>query len=892
MAYVLHRLISVCILTRIAFCQEAEHVRLKNGLTLREGRVEVRINGTWGTLCDDSFDVEDAHVICRSMGFTGALGITSLSEFWPSSLKVHPVDLQCTGEESDFLSCPGVNLVVQQEECNSNLTEAGVRCSDCRDVSPRCEEWVNQGACESYAGEIQHVCQSSCDQCTLFDLNDTATSIPWEETCMTGQCFLDSNNDTKCIPVVDVCVTVGWYQGIICIPTPVEPAPSVLRCMNVSTERTRSTLSAERLVNDFRIKTWQLPQRSKEIDGDLEMIFKKFAAIYAYFQLYNIEFRPEHLLNRQRQVTLLLLGENKLKEIRNTAFAGLQRLEYINLQFNEISSIENGTFAHLDSLFFLDLFGNALDYIQPGVFSGLTNLRQLSLYENRIRGIDKGVFDDVQELQFLYLQSNKIKDIQVGALSTLGKLEILNLASNSINILSSGVFAGLHSLQYLFLTNNHIHTIEGHAFDSLANLQYLFFLGTELRDVDSNALTGLASLQKMSTSDNRLCCLLSENTTCARTSQTSPLDTCSRLYPNVALRIAGWVMGLLAIAGNGTVLFIRLWDKKKPNDRTKPKDKVQNTMISSLAMADILMGVYMIIITSADLKYGNTFYLSAPQWRDSNMCRFAGFLGFLSSEASVLTLTLITIDRFIWIMFPFRPNLRIGHKGSKILIGAAWSLTILLSIGLVIVTSYRPDVYGLSDVCLGLPLHVEAKDTGVLEITGHFYFEYQVNFKINESGSRPPWLLSIIIFIGFNLVSFTLILICYIMIFITTRRSSAKVRKNSSNKHETRLAVRMAMIVATDLVCWMPVIIMGILSQTGAVTLDPSLYAWTVILIVPINSSINPFLYTFIVYIDEKKAKKKTVTNENKVKVKELKSKRSLEQSSGINSDNSKSSEI
>ena len=72
----------------------------------------------------------------------------------------------------------------------------------------------------------------------------------------------------------------------------------------------------------------------------------------------------------------------------------------------------------------------------------------------------------------------------------------------------------------------------------------------------------------------------------------------------------------------------------------------------------------------------------------------------------------------------------------------------------------------------------------------------------------------------------------------------------------------MALIVATDLACWMPVIIMGILSQTGTVTLPPSLYAWTVILIVPINSSINPFLYTFIGYLDARKtSKKKTQAN-------------------------------
>ncbi|XP_041472985.1 G-protein coupled receptor GRL101-like [Lytechinus variegatus] len=453
----------------------------------------------------------------------------------------------------------------------------------------------------------------------------------------------------------------------------------------------------------------------------------------------------------------------------------------------------------------------------------------------------------MESLQFLYMESNNISDIEVGSFSGLRSLQLLNLSSNSIQHLQRGMFSGLISLSYLDLINNHIQSIDGFTFENMASLQFLFFLGTELGAVSPDALTGLTSVEKMSTSDNRLCCLLEDNAdfTCARTSQTSPLDTCSRLYPNLALRIAGWVMGLLALGGNGAVLFIRLRDRKKKVSR------VQNTFIASLAMADILMGLYMIIITSVDLYYGNEFYLSAPQWRGSQLCRFAGFLGFLSSEASILTLTLITVDRFICIMFPFRPDLKIERKSSLILVSAVWVFTIMLSLSLVIITSYRPDVYGLSDVCLGLPLHVEAADTGVLEITGNFFFEYQVNFVVTDNSSRPPWLFSLIVFIGFNLVSFTFILICYIMIFVKSSRSSARVRKNSFNKQETRLAVRMAMIVATDLVCWMPVIIMGILSQTGAVTLHPSLYAWTVILIVPINSTINPFLYTFIIHVDD-----------------------------------------
>ena len=108
-------------------------MRLVNGPNQYTGRVEVYANSTegldnaeWGTICDDSWDIQDARVVCHQLGYPDAVAAPLSAYYGQGTGPIWLDDVQCLGTESDLFAC--VHNGFGNHNCEHDK-DASVECS-------------------------------------------------------------------------------------------------------------------------------------------------------------------------------------------------------------------------------------------------------------------------------------------------------------------------------------------------------------------------------------------------------------------------------------------------------------------------------------------------------------------------------------------------------------------------------------------------------------------------------------------------------------------------------------------------------------------------------------------------------------------------------------------
>ena len=448
----------------------------------------------------------------------------------------------------------------------------------------------------------------------------------------------------------------------------------------------------------------------------------------------------------------------------------------------------------------LDLSGNNLTLAAVNEdYNRYTFLGELLLSRNQIRDLPQRVFKNLLNLYKLDLSHNDIQMLQQGAFEGLANIRILNLEGNTkLSLIRSYAFAGLHTLPFLDLQNTGLERIEPGAFSNLSDLQQLdlsrnnlltlsdVFVGLDgLRSLNISRNPGLFIqrqefdelflLRTLESDDFKYCCFVNDRVAAENCLPAKDeFSSCQDLMSREVLKAFLWILGLMAFVFN---LFVLLW-------RRREKTTVGSFFIMNLAASDFLMGIYMVVLASVDAYYRGVYIEYAKDWTGSWLCQALGVINTLSSEASVFTLCIITLHRVYVIVYPLRSAL-FSMKVARLLVLGAWMVALVLSLlPLLPLEYFGGQFYGRSSVCISI---------------------YLTNEK------TPGWEFSVAVYHGINFFSFVLIFLSYAYIYFVVKNTRSTARKGSHTPSQSDIALarKLAVIVATDFLCWVPINIMG-----------------------------------------------------------------------------------
>ena len=377
-------------------------------------------------------------------------------------------------------------------------------------------------------------------------------------------------------------------------------------------------------------------------------------------------------------------------------------------------------------------------------------------------------------------------------------------------------------------------------------------------------------------------------------------DICGkRILENLTLRISSWIMGLLALILNLYTVFNGLKTIKHSGNEFILANKAFIILIGS---GDLVIGLYLVLLSFYDsFIYGTGFCRHQAEWLTGTTCSILGVISTIGSQVSLFAMTALSVIRMFWLTFKSIPGPVNRSFVIKLTFLAIGIITASLAIAVIPLISSLEEYFvqgifydPIYKVFVGFPnkdkhvnvLQAHYNTTNItMDLTWkeisekvdsmftqqygllsrrpvHFYgndgvclYKYFVRSddarRIRQSvengvnirdhkGDLVVWLM-----LAINLVCIIIITCCYIVINIQTRISS---RRSGQDQNPAIVRVnraiqnKIAIIVATDFLCWVPFIIISGMHNMYLIDAT-NWYVSFAMIVLPLNSVINPLIY-------------------------------------------------
>ena len=365
-------------------------------------------------------------------------------------------------------------------------------------------------------------------------------------------------------------------------------------------------------------------------------------------------------------------------------------------------------------------------------------------------------------------------------------------------------------------------------------------------------------------------------------------EVCSKnILPGISYIIAALVVGTLATLFNATVIITSFAKLRKCK---KFFILVNRVMIICVSVGDLSVGLYLIALAGADLiVYRNSYCFSQYKWLTSIWCSILGSLNTLGSQLSVFSMAVLSFQRASNIRNSMIAPKYVSKKNALLLIFLLTALILVSTITAITPLISNFEDYFLNglvyDQSVGLFNGMVSKETHFNALKAHYgrmkdkilswkvinemvynMFSHDYNlasefrrkihfygndgvclFKYFVRRNDPQWAYTMAL-LSLNVCCFLVITISYTCICLTTVKQSEVLTKspgttgNHVRARNKKLRQRTVAIIATDFICWVPFVIICFLHFAEIIDATP-LYSIFSIIVLPINSVINPLIY-------------------------------------------------
>ncbi|KAL5267907.1 hypothetical protein ACHWQZ_G004829 [Mnemiopsis leidyi] len=364
-------------------------------------------------------------------------------------------------------------------------------------------------------------------------------------------------------------------------------------------------------------------------------------------------------------------------------------------------------------------------------------------------------------------------------------------------------------------------------------------------------------------------------------------NSCSResrnLLQNTFLKAFAWLSGILATLLNFTVIITSI---KEINNSKSLRNRMDKSLISLVAVGDLLIGVYLLAIAAVDAYYSKSYCKKKFVWLISTYCNILGTVSTVGSQLSLFSMAALGVSRLTYIkrLVPKDPN----TIKSKIKLSATLAVPLIASLS-ISVFPLLPQfedffVNGLHYDGITLFTGMVDKETHhrVLQSYNGRYREQPISwktvrrmvgemfskdyegiagakvefygsdsvciFKYLVTKSDPQHVFSLAI-LTVNVLCFLFITACYsiIQLYVVNRSRAVVSNSSSTRRRDLKLQTKVSIIIGTDFLCWIPFIVVCALHFFEAID-AAAWYPVFSVIILPFNSVINPLLYSDMVF--------------------------------------------